>query len=337
MAETAFVTGATGFVGLNLVEQLLARGWRVIALHRAGAELKYLARMPAERAVGDITDADSLLRALPERVDAVFHVAGDINLWSRRNALQDRVNIEGTRNVVAAALARRARRFVHTSSVSAYGLQRGRLDERTPQLGKYSWVNYNRSKHLAEEEVRAGIARGLDAVILNPGAILGPYDTRGYASIVKMIAEGTLPGVPPGAMPFCDVREVAKAHIAAFERGRSGENYLLAGTDASFMALFREIGAALGRPVPSRATPGWLLRLLGAIGALRAAVTGIEPRLTPEMARQATRKLTCDCAKAERELGYRAVPLREMVAACVGWLSAEGLLAGVQSARLDRS
>lgn len=336
MAETALVTGATGFVGLNLVEQLLARGWRVVALHRAGAELKYLARMHAERVVGDVTDAESLMRALPEDADAVFHVAGDINLWSRRNALQDRVNIEGTRNIVAAALARRARRFVHTSSVSAYGLQRGRLDERTPMLGRHSSVNYNRSKHLAEEEVRAGIARGLDAVILNPGAILGPYDTRGYARIVKMIAAGTLPGVPPGAMPFCDVREVAKAHIAAYERGGKGENFLLGGADASFLELFREIGAALGRPVPSRPTPAWLLRLLGAAGTLRAALTGAEPALTPEMARQASRELTCDCSKAARTLGYRAVPLREMVRSCVAWLAAEGLLPGVQSAGHSR-
>lgn len=333
MPETAFVTGATGFVGLNLVEQLLARGWRVVALHRAGSDLKYLSRMPAEHALGDITDAPSLLRALPEGVDAVFHVAGDINLWSRRNAAQDRINIEGTRHMVAAALARRARRFVHTSSISAYGLQRGRLDERTPMLGKYSTVNYNRSKHLAEEEVRAGIARGLDAVILNPGAILGPYDTRGYARLVAMVAAGTLPGVPPGALPFCDVREVAKAHVAAFERGARGENYLLGGTDATFLELVREMGAALRKPVPSRATPAWVLRALGAIGALRGAIFGTEPRLTPEMARQAARELTCDCSKAMRDLGYRAVPLPEMVAACVAWLAAEGLLAGAAAPR----
>jgi dihydroflavonol-4-reductase len=272
-------------------------------------------------------------RALPPGVDAVFHVAGDTNLWSRRNARQDRINIEGTRNMVDAALARGARRFLHTSSISAWGLQRGRLDERTPQLGKYSRVNYNRSKHLAEEAVRAGIARGLDAVILSPGAILGPYDTRNYARLVKMVAAGTLPGVPPGALPFCDVREVAKAHVVAFERGSRGENFLLCGTDASFLELVREIGAALGKPVPSRATPAWVLRALGALGALRGALTGTEPALTPEMARQAARELTCDCSKAMRELGYRAVPLRDMVGDCVRWLAAEGLLANSAAPR----
>ncbi len=333
MPKAAFVTGATGFVGLNVVEELLAQGWRVIALHRADSELKYLRRMDAERAIGDITDADSVRRAMPQGVDAVFHVAGDTNLWSRRNAAQDRINIEGTRNVVDAALERRARRFVHTSSISAYGLQRGRLDEGTPQLGKYSSVNYNRSKHVAEEAVRAGMARGLDAVILNPGAILGPYDTRNYARLVMLVAAGKLPGVPPGALPFCHVREVARAHVAAFEKGRKGENYLLGGTDASFVALLREIGAALGKPVPARPTPAWVLRLLGALGSLGGALTGTEPTLTPEMARQATRELTCDCSKAMRELGYRAVPLREMVGDCVRWLAAEGLLPGSLRAR----
>jgi nucleoside-diphosphate-sugar epimerase len=337
MPRTAFVTGATGFVGLNLVEELLAQGWRVLALHRAGSDLKYLERMRAERAVGDVTDYASLMRVLPEAVDAVFHVAGDTNLWSRRNAAQDRINIDGTRNVVDAALERGARRFVHTSSISAYGLQRGRLDERTPLLGKYSSVNYNRSKHLAEEAVRAGMARGLDAVILNPGAILGPYDTRNYARLVMLVAAGKLPGVPPGALPFCHVREVARAHVAAFERGRRGENYLLGGTDASFLELVQAIGAALGEPVPARPTPAWVLHVMGAIGALRGAISGQAPTLTPETALQATRELTCDCSKAMRELGFRAVPLREMVGDCVAWLAAEGLLAGVQSARLDRS
>ncbi|MGE3161547.1 MAG: SDR family oxidoreductase [Burkholderiales bacterium] len=333
MPSTAFVTGATGFVGLNLVEALAARGWRVIAMHRAGSELKFLQRLPAERVAGDVTDAASVRRAMPQDVDAVFHVAGDTSLWSARDALQDRVNVDGTRNVVGAALERRARRFVHTSSISAYGLQRGRIDESTEQLGRVSPVNYHRSKFHAEEAVRAGLARGLDAVILNPGAIVGPYDTRNYARLVFMVAAGSLPGVPPGRLPFCHVREVAAAHVAACERGRRGENYLLGGADASFLELVQAIGAALGKPVPARATPAWVLRALGALDGLRHRLTGREPTLTPEIVLQVAREVSCDSAKAERELGYRAAPLGEMVADCVAWLGAEGLLPGLESAR----
>ncbi|MGH8707188.1 MAG: SDR family oxidoreductase [Burkholderiales bacterium] len=333
MPRTAFVTGATGFVGLNLVEELLAQGWRVIALHRKDSDLKYLRRLPAARAVGDVTDAASVRRAMPQEVDAVFHVAGDTSLWSKHDAVQDRVNVDGTRNVVGAALEKRARRFVHTSSISAYGLQRGRIDEGAAQLGRDSPVNYQRSKFLAEEAVRAGLARGLDAVILNPAGILGRYDTRNYARLVMLVAAGRLPGAPPGSLSFCHVREVARAHVSAALRGRTGDNYLLGGTDASLLELVREIGAALGTPVPRRATPAWVLRALGALGALQGRLTGRQPALTPEAARMATREVSCDSAKAMRKLGFRAVPLGEMVKDCVAWLAAEGHLPGRPPAR----
>ena len=276
-------------------------------------------------------DALSVRNAMPSGVDAVFHVAGDTSLWSGHDAAQDRTNIEGTRNVVEAALARGARRFVHTSSISAFGLHGGRIDERAPQLGSGSPVNYQRSKFLAEVEVRAGITRGLDAVILNPAGILGRYDTRSYARLFRFVAEGRLPGVPGGARSFCHAREVARAHVAAATRGRTGENYLLGGTDASLLELVREIGAVLGRPVKSRPTPAWILHALGALGSLRGALTGKAPDFTPEIARLATMTTFCDCAKAVRELGFRVVPLRDMVADCAAWMAAEGHLPGVES------
>jgi nucleoside-diphosphate-sugar epimerase len=332
MPRSAFVTGATGFVGLNLIEELLQRGWRVIAMHRPSSDVGYLRRLGAERVPGDVTDAGSVRRAMPRDVDVVFHVAGDTGLWSRSNARQDRVNIAGTRHTVEAALARRARRFVHTSTISVYGMQCGRLDEHSPQLGRDSPINYQRSKFFAEEEVRAGLVHGLDAVIINPAGIIGAYDTRNYARLFRLVAAGRLPGVPPGALSFCHAREVARAHVAAADQGRTGENYVLGGTDASLLELVREIGAALGKAVPSRATPPWLLRAVGALGALRGALTGRAPEITPEVVRMGLRTFTCDCTKAVRELDFRLVPLRDMVAECAAWMAAEGLLPGVESA-----
>ncbi|MDA8107578.1 MAG: SDR family oxidoreductase [Betaproteobacteria bacterium] len=326
MARTAFVTGATGFVGLNLVEALAREGWRVLALHRPESDLKHLARLPAERVLGDVTDRALLERALPTGVDAVFHAAGDTSLWSRRNAHQDLVNIEGTRNMVEAALARRARRFVHTSSISAYGMVSGRIDERTEQRGGESWVNYQRSKFLGEREVRGALARGLDAVILNPAGIIGPYDTRNWARMIRFACAGKLPGVPPGASSFCHVREVARAHIAAVERGRRGESYLLGGADASFLELVRTIGEVTGCKVPARPLPAWLLRALARLAQWTSYATGRAPTLSPEAVALATRRITCDCTKAERELGFRPVPLRAMVEDSVAWLEREGLL-----------
>lgn len=326
MGQAAFLTGATGFVGTVLAKQLAAQGWQLTAIHRPGSKLKYLADVPIDWRTGDVTDKASLIAALPEGVDAVFHLAGDTSLWSRRNERQTRINVEGTRNMVEAALARGARRFVHTSSISVYGLQTGVIDERAEQLGRVSPVNYQRSKFLAEEEVRKGIARGLDAVILNPAAIMGPYDTVNWVRMIRMVIAGKLPGVPPGQMTFCHVEEVARAHVTAVDKGRTGENYILGGTYESLAELVLIIGEVAGRPVPARVTPAWLLRALGRAGGWISLVTGREPRLTPESARMATRRLNCDSSKAEHELGFRRVPLRRMVEDSYAWLKAERLI-----------
>jgi dihydroflavonol-4-reductase len=326
MARTAFVTGSTGFLGINLIEQLIQQGWRVLALHRPSSEMKYLKRFRVEAIQGDINDPSSLARGMPANLDAVFHVAGDTNMWSRRNAEQDRVNIDGTRNMVEAALRAKAKRFVLTSSISAYGIHQGKIDETAEQRGRVSWINYQRSKFLSEEEVRKGIARGLDAVIVNPASIFGPYDTSSWARLIQLIYTGKLPGIPPGALSFCHSREVAKAHIAAAERGRTGENYLLGGYDASFLELVKTIGEVTGRKVPAKPTPPAALFVVSQIGNWISYLTGKPPSITPEMVRMVTRNMYCDSSKAERELGFHAVSLRTMVEDSVNWLKHEGML-----------
>ena len=327
MTKIAYVTGSTGFVGLNLIDLLVEQGWRVLALHRSTSETKYLYRFAVEPVIGDIGDPSSLARTLPRNVDAVFHLAGSTSFWSRRNSEQNRINIDGTRNIVDAALKAGARRFIHTSSNSAFGIQNGIIDEMTPQRGDVSWINYQRSKFLSECEVRAGILKGLDAVILNPASIIGPYITGGYRRLFKSVSSGTLPGVPPGALSFCHSREVANAHVAAFERGRNGENYLLGGADASLMQLVQIIGELAGKPVPGKIIPAWILQAMGRVADWASCVTGRPPLLTPESVRMVTRDMFCDCSKAKRELGYQSVTLREMVKDCYKWLRQEGLLA----------
>jgi len=327
---TAFVTGATGFIGMNLVEVLTARGWAVTALHRRSAALGRLRRFPVELAAGDVTERKSLERAIPAGVDAVFHVAASTSVWRRRDAEQERTNVAGTRNVVAAALARGARRLVHTSSVAAYGFHAGRISEDSPQRGAESWIAYFRTKAAAEREVRSGIERGLDAVILNPVHVLGRYDTANWSRLIAMVHERRLPGVPPGGGSFCHGAEVAAAHLAAWERGTKGANYLLGGTDATFLELVRVIGEVTGRPVPRRAMPAPLLRAFAALSALPSLVTGREPDATPEAVAIASAFMHADCTRAERELGFRTVPLRVMVEDSYRWMLAEGILAAAR-------
>ena len=235
MAErTAFVTGGTGFLGLNLVEQLVAQAWQVTALHRPSSDTRLLRQFPVRLVEGDILDPGSLRRAMPAGVDAVFHVAADISMWSGHADRQTRINVDGTRHVVAAALDAGAGRLVHTSTWNTYGLGQGEISEELPQRGGETGANYDRSKLLAEQEVRAGVARGLDAVIINPSHIMGRYDRKGWPRLIIMAHTRWLPGVPPGAGTFCHAEAVARAHIAAAERGRRGANYLMSGADASF-------------------------------------------------------------------------------------------------------
>src|ERR1700683_1642203 len=140
----AFVPGATGFVGLNMVKELMIRGWDVTALHRPSSDLKLLKRFRPKLAVGALTDQASLLAAIPEGTDTIFHVAGNTNMWRGGNAEQTRDNVDGTRHVVDAALAKRVRRLVVTSSISAYGMGSGGINKETPSLAANSRVNYQK-------------------------------------------------------------------------------------------------------------------------------------------------------------------------------------------------
>lgn len=319
----AFVTGATGFVGHNLAVELRAAGWDVVALVRRDADSRHLDALGVTKRDGTVTDAQSVLAAMPEGVDAVFHVAGSTSLWKRGDAQQTLVNVGGTANVVRAAIARRVRRFVQTSSVGAYGHHHTRIDESTPSNAESSWINYIRTKRAAELEVLRGVAEGLDAVIVNPPHIVGPYDRRNWSRLFRLVRDGKLPGIPPGAGSWCHVREVARAHIAAFERGRAGEHYLLGGTDATFLEAIQTIGRLVGKPVPRKPLPAFVLKTVAMLNELAAAFTGREPDITPEGAALVCETILTDCGKAVRELGYRAVSLETMFSDCWEWMQGE--------------
>jgi dihydroflavonol-4-reductase len=322
----AFVTGSTGFIGLNLIEQLTAAGWRVVAMHRQSSDLSCLQRFDVQRMAGDIAETGAVERAMPEGVDAVFHTAADLGVWSRNNDRQTRTNVIGTRNVVAAALTRGARRFVHTSTSCVYGFVSVPVDETAPQLGRGSRFNYMHSKTVAEDEVRKGIDNGLDAVILNPAHVLGRYDRRNWARLILHAASDELVRLPPGGGSFCHAGEVARAHIAAVTRGRTGENYLLAGADATFQTVVATAGRVLGRTLETRTVPAPALRLCASVLDAMSRITNREPLITPEGAALATSNDTFRSDKAIRELDYRPVPLHDMVKDCCDWLVAEGLL-----------
>jgi nucleoside-diphosphate-sugar epimerase len=324
--RNAFVTGGTGFLGRHLLEQLNLRGWQVTALHRPSSEVAIFQGLPIRPVSGDLLDAAALARALPAGVDAVFHLAADTSMWSGHAARQTRVNVAGTRNLVAAALAAGAGRLIHVSTWNTYGLEQSEISEELAQRGGSSPINYDRSKFGGEQAVRAGVAQGLDAVIVNPAHIFGRYDRKGWARLIIAAHRRRLPGVPPGAGTFCHAEAVAQALIAAAEHGRSGENYLLSGADASFVEVFATINRVTGSHVPLRPLPGWLLRAPARLSAAFASLTGHEPEMTPEGVAIALARARVTSRKAEHELGYRPSDLATMVEDSYRWLKDGGII-----------
>ncbi|RMF88252.1 MAG: NAD-dependent epimerase/dehydratase family protein [Nitrospirae bacterium] len=331
MSRTALVTGATGFLGRNLVERLLAEGWRVRAYHRPGSDTAWLAERGVELACGVLTDAEALAAAVPEG-GVVFHLAGDTTMWPPHHRRQYVTNVLGTRAAAEAAL-RRGARLVHASSIAAYGIQDGAVTEESPRLGTKAPIHYFRTKALAEEEVERAAARGLDAVVLQPANIVGRHDTRNWSRMIRMVAEGKLPGVPPGGGSFCHAAEAARTFLVAAERAPSGSQYLLGGADASYLEVVRLLGRLLGRPAPRRATPAVLLHVAARIALWLSYLSRREPDLTPETVRLVSSWITCRSDLAVAELGYRPVPLEAMFSDAVSWMREAGLLPGPETSQ----
>lgn len=324
MARSAFVTGGTGFVGLNLVQQLKADGWDVTALHRANSDLTFLSRFSPTLVQGEITDAASILAALPSGVDTLFHVAGNTNMWRKGNAQQTRDNVDGTRNVVEAAIAKGVRRLVVTSSISAYGATTGELTEATPSRAAESTVNYELTKWQAQEITRAAVSRGLEVVIMQPGAIMGPYDIGTWSRMFTLVRDGKLNAVPDAGLTFSHVHQVVAAHIAAADKGENGGHYLLGGEDRTMLELVQIIERLLGKPPNAKAVPRALVQAVAAVGDFVSNFTGKQPTITPEMAKGLGSRAKLNSSKAQRELGFKIVPLEVMAKDCYDWMVAEG-------------
>ncbi len=324
--KTAFVTGATGFLGGHLCQQLIADGWRVRALVRRPTD--GLAD-GVQSCKGDLLDHQSLLDSIENDTDAVFHVGADTNTWRGNNARQTRINIDGTRGVLEACRQRRVKRLVHVSTAAVYGVDHTHevaLAESQPKDGLHSRINYVASKTRAEALVLDAAAGDVDAVIVNPTHIIGPGDRHNWARLFCMIADQSLPAIPAGSGSFADVRDVAASTIAAHARGRRGENYLLGGHNHSFTEFIAAAAAELGVAVTAKRLPQGLLRALATAKDLISRITRREPDLTPESLALISHRYRCDSARAIEELGHRIRPFEDSIRDAVNSLRADGLI-----------
>ena len=324
-----FITGATGFLGTNLVHLLIKEDIKVTAIKRSTSNISAFENMPIDWKTGDVLDLDSLMNACPENIDFVFHIAADTSMWSVKNTQQTKINLQGTSNMIEVALNKKAKRFIHTSSIAAYGLHDDQvITEDTLQKGDQCFVNYYKTKYQSEQLVRAAVKqKNLDAVILNPCHLVGPWDSHNWSQMLTMVANEKLPGVPPGYGSFCHIEEIAKAHLQAAKVGKTGENYILSGADASFVEFVKVIGELLDKKVPGKSMPHWLLNVVGHVSVFFARFSKKEPDMTPEKVLIVSEILKVSSAKAQRELGYRAdIPLKTMLSDCYLWMQSKKLI-----------
>lgn len=319
------VTGGSGFVGARLARALIERGDHVRVLRRANSSLVALADLPVEHVVGDILDREAVARAV-EGCDLVFHTAAISSYWRARREQIYRTNVEGTRIVMEACLHAGVRRVVHTSSVAAIGIAPGGFaDEQTPFDALSRTFVYADSKRMAEEEVQRAVARGLDAVIVNPATVIGAGDVYvGSGSLVVAIARGRMPVVPPGGMCVVDIDAVVHGHLAAAERGRTGERYILGGENLSHRRIAQVVAEVVGTRAPRLVAPRVVLRPAAvAVDALNR-VSRRPPLISGEQIRLSGINFFFNSGKAMRELGYPLMPFREAARKAFVWYRAHG-------------
>jgi dihydroflavonol-4-reductase len=325
----ALVTGASGFVGAAVTRALLAEGWQVRVLVRDGSDRTNLAGLPLEIAVGDLRDAASLAPAL-QNCTALYHVAADYRLGAPDPSQLYLTNVEGTRNLLAAAQQAGVRRIVYTSSVATLGIPADGSpgDETTPVSLEAMIGHYKRSKFLAEEEVRRAVRLGAPAVIVNPSTPVGPGDVKPTPTgqLVLDAAAGRMPAYVDTGLNIVHVDDVAAGHLLAFHRGRVGERYILGGEDMSLRQILGYIAQHVGRSPPRVRLPYAVILPLAYAAEAVAKISGRSGRLTLEGVRMSRKLMYFSSDKAQRELGYRWRPPAQAFDDAIRWFHERGRL-----------
>lgn len=318
------VTGATGFVGSVVARQLLARGDEVRVLARPDSDRRNLAGLAVDCCEGDLRMPDSLLRAC-RGMDALFHVAADYRLWSRRPQDLYDSNVTGTRNLMEAALAAGVARIVYTSSVATLGNTGDGTpaDEDTPSTLTDMIGHYKRSKFLAEQAVTTLIEqRGLPAVIVNPSTPIGPFDVKPTPTgrVVRDAIQRKIPAYVDTGLNIAHVEDVATGHLLAFDLGQVGRRYILGGEDMSLKEILTAIARLCGHTPPRVRLPRALIYPVAYCAQGWAWLThGPEPQATVDGLRMSRKRMYFSSARAIRELGYRPRPAQDAIAAAVRW------------------
>ncbi len=323
-----FVTGATGFVGTHVARALSDQGADLRLLVRANSNLKNIQDLKADLVTGDLRNPASLEKGIAG-CEVVFHVAADYRLWVRDPDEMYRSNVKGTRAILEAARKSNVRRVVYTSSVATMGFtQNGTpADENSPVSLDNMIGAYKRSKFMAEQVTVEAARSGLDVVIVNPSTPVGERDIKPTPSgrIVVDFLKKKFPAYVDTGLNLVDVRECARGHIAAFEKGRSGERYILGGENLTLKQILDKLAAITGLPSPRIRVPYVLALATGVVDeVVTGRICGREPRATIDAVRMGRKKMFVSSGKAERDLGWKVVPVDDALRRAAEWFRENG-------------
>ena len=323
--KPTLVTGATGFVGWHVARRLSERGHRVRALVRPSGRLREL---EIESASGDLREPESLERAV-DGCGVVFHVAADYRLWVRDPDQMYRSNVEGTRNLLAAASRAGVERFVYTSTVGCIGLlEGGEGNEDTPVSLAEMTGTYKRTKYLAEQVAMEFARSGFPVVIVNPTTPMGDHDSKPTPTgkIVVDFLRGGMPAFLHTGLNVVDVRDTAEGHVLACERGRSGQRYILGSENLTLEEIFKKLEKVSGQRAPRRRIPYAVAYAAGVASTSWAYLTGRDPQVPLDAVRMARKKMFVSHEKAGRELGFSPSPVDGALTRAVEWFRENGYL-----------
>ena len=323
-----FLTGATGFVGSHVARAFAAQGARLRLLVRPTSRLDNLEGLSAETVTGDLRTPDSFRSALGD-CEVLVHVAADYRLWVRDPQSMYAANVEGTRHLLALARALGVAKVVYTSSVATMGFREDGtiVDENTPVSLDDMIGHYKRSKYLAEQEAIAAAHGGQHVIVLNPTTPVGANDIKPTPTgqIIVDFLNRKFPAYVDTGLNLVDVEEVARMHVGALECARPGERYILGGENFSLKQILDKMSAITGIPSPTMEVPHRVAMAFAFFDELfTGRLRGREPRATVEAVRMGKKKMFASSAKAERELGFRIVPVYPALRAAIEWFRAHG-------------
>jgi len=331
----AFLTGATGFLGSHVARVLADQGAQLRLLVRPASDLRNLDGLNGDRGVdrvvGDLRDAVSIEKAL-SGCDVVFHVAADYRLWVRDPDEMYRSNVEGTRYLLEAARKQGVRRVVYTSSVATMGFSSGSkngdvADEQSPVGIEDMIGHYKRSKFMAERVAVEAARSGVDVVIVNPTTPIGERDIKPTPTgrIVVDFLKRKFPAYVETGLNLVDATECARGHVQALEKGKSGERYILGGENLTLKQILDRLGAITGLKSPTVKLPYIFALAAGVVDEMvTGRILGREPRATIDAVRMGRKMMFVSSAKAERELGWRMVPVDGALRRSVDWFLGNG-------------